>query len=264
MSEQVRQIHIPGTAAFESLRERVQIALTMWARQWIGDDEDDAQLLQTTIVVQPLGEEACGQAHSYESVRAEQGSMWFRRDDRDLATFATAVVGEEPVPSTLYVDAWIGEATNRARHARNHTLHAALLGASEEQQSSSSDDFLPGDLFRYGSGACEISCEALGLRAVVDSNVWRGIEKSSRRNARPLPKATPLDQAVRQASARLEVLLGEVEVELPKILDMRCGDVLRLPLRLDQGIPVTAQGLPLARAMLGEARGSKAIRVVAG
>jgi flagellar motor switch protein FliM len=78
-----------------------------------------------------------------------------------------------------------------------------------------------------------------------------------------LPKQTALDQAAARARMRLDAMLGSVEVELPKLLDLRCGDVLRLPLRLDQRICVLCEGIPLAHAALGETQGRKGMQVIA-
>jgi flagellar motor switch protein FliM len=46
-------------------------------------------------------------------------------------------------------------------------------------------------------------------------------------------------------------------------MDLRCGDVLRLPQRLDQGIAVLCEGKMLAHALLGETQGRKSVQLFA-
>lgn len=81
--------------------------------------------------------------------------------------------------------------------------------------------------------------------------------------ASSLVTLTPLDRAVQRTRVALDIMLGSVEVELPKLLDLRCGDVLRLPQRLDQRIAVLCAGRPLARAVLGETQGRKCVQLLA-
>jgi flagellar motor switch protein FliM len=55
-------------------------------------------------------------------------------------------------------------------------------------------------------------------------------------------------------------MLGDAELELPKVMDLRVGDVLRLSARLHEPLTVSCEGRPFARALLGVADGRKAIQ----
>jgi hypothetical protein len=122
---------------------------------------------------------------------------------------------------------------------------------------------LPENLRDFGSGAVQLSCEALGLFAIADRAVWRSVPPSERA-AVARPALTPVDRAASRAAVRLDVMLGSVEVELPKVLDLREGDILRLPQRLDQPLAVVCAGKPLAHAVLGEVHGRRGAQLVAG
>ena len=59
----------------------------------------------------------------------------------------------------------------------------------------------------------------------------------------------------------IQATLGDVEIELPKVMDLCRGDVLRLAVRLDQPLTLACEGKPFAHAALGEAAGRKAVQI---
>jgi flagellar motor switch/type III secretory pathway protein FliN len=120
---------------------------------------------------------------------------------------------------------------------------------------------LPASLFEFGAGAVYFSCEQLGLYAIADHSIWRAVPPNDRaRTARP--KLTPVDQAVKRPTARIDVVLGAVELDLSNMLDLRNGDVLRLPQRLDEGLSVLCEGQLLARGALGERDGRVSVQLI--
>lgn len=260
MSAAVRPIHVPGAAARESLRQRAQAALDAWAREWVSADPGGAQ---PTMVLQvcPVHEGDRSRDHErYDALRTETGVIWFRCTHDDRFTFDTAVAGAGLMADGSHADEWIAGVTDDAWGARNHALCSALLGSPVRDERTIPPS---AGLLALGSGAVELSCEALGLHALADSGVWRSVPPSERAAASPLPKLTPLDRAVQRTKVALDIMLGSVEVELPKLLDLRCGDVLLLPQRLDERIGVLFVGRPLARAVLGETQGRKCVQLLA-
>ena len=255
-----RPIHLPGTAALDSLRQRAQAAFDAWAREWVSGRVADGQRTAELSVCALAGERS--HAHEYEAVRSEAGCMWFRCSAADYLNFGSAVAGAELMPGSAYVDDWIADVIDCARNARNRALCSALLGTPVVNALPPSLIALPANLFAFGSGAVQLSCDALGLHVIADSAIWRSVPPSERAPAHRRAKLMPLDRAARRAKAKLDVMLGSVEVELPKLLDLRCGDVLRLPQRLDQGIAVLCEGKPLARAALGETHGRKCVQMI--
>jgi flagellar motor switch/type III secretory pathway protein FliN len=261
MSAAVRPIHVPGAAALESLRQRAQAALDAWARDWVSECASGAQ---PTVALQVCSEsdEARAQAHErYDALQGETGCIWFRCSPADRLGFGSAVVGTALMSGAAYVDDWIGAVAEKAWDERNRALCAALLNTPT---SSALPASMSASLFAFGSGAVELSCDELGLHAIADRGVWRSVAPLERGAVNPLPGLTPLAQAVHRSRVRLEVVLGSVEVELSKLLDLQCGDVLRLPRQLDRGVSLRCERKPFANAVLGAAQGRKCVQVFAG
>lgn len=256
MSAAVRPIHVPGVRAVEALRQRAQRALDEWAPQWVtGWSESARHVIELRVSIERVEQE-----HPYEPVGAVPGCMWVRSTATDRLAFARAVVGEALMPRSACADDWISGVTDHAWGARNRTLCQALLGELLAQTAPAGA--LPGSVFAFGSGAVQVSCDSLGLQAIVDAAIWKSVPPAQRA-ARPLTKPTPLDRAAQRAVVRLDVVLGSVEVDLPKVLDLQCGDVLLLPQRLSQPLPVLCNGKALARGVLGAMHGRKSVQLLA-
>lgn len=255
MNKNVRPIHVPGAAAMELLRQRAQAALESWAREWVSGWMQDERRI-ATLRISGLAAETHG--HEYEVLRTAAGCMWFRRDAMDRLSFNRAVMG---MHSPRLADDWIATATDHAWEVCKRELCSALLGTPITDAQPVSVNRLPAGLFAFGSGAVEFSCDELNLHAIADNAVWRSVPPDERCTARARPKLVLLERATHRCKVPLEVSLGSVSVELPKLLDLRCGDVLRLPQRLDQGIAVLCAGKPLARAALGVAQGRKGVQL---
>jgi Type III flagellar switch regulator (C-ring) FliN C-term len=258
MSAAVRPIHLPSVAAFDSLRQRAQAALDAWMQEWLSSYESNASPAATLQLRAAGGSEFVDAQEHFDAVRSETGCIWFRRSPVDRCSFGRAVVGAGLVADCVGVDDWIDEVIDRAWVARNRAVCSALLGAPTSGQLTASID---ASVFAFGSGAVQLSCDLLGMHAIADSAVWPSTPPGKRPIAPGLPKLTPLDQAARHAMVRLDVMLGSVEVELPKLLELGRGDVLRLPRRLNEGIAVLCAGRPLTHAVLGETHGRKCVRV---
>lgn len=257
MSDTVRPIHLPGAAALDTLRQRTQIALDEWARKWAGSHTGGAPHLQ----IETLPTAMDSRRHQFEVVHAGMGKIWFRTDGPDRAAFARAVVGPALTLDASLVDEWVETAVNRAREARNLSLCRALFGGTMFDSRAHSSP-LPASLFAFGAGAVVLRCEPLGCYAIVDGAVWRSVPPSERSRAPRRSELTPIERAVHGGRVRLEIELGNIELAVPRVLDLRPGDVLRVPTRLDEGITVCCGGKPLARAALGQRGGRKCVQVV--
>jgi hypothetical protein len=262
MSAQVRHLRLPGTAALDWLRERSQTALAAWSSEWLSSCDE------VTLEVGSALRTSWAPAHNWEMLRGEAGCIWFSAGVPERLKFGRAVVGTELIPSDA-VDHWIDAVVDRARDARNRALCRALLGGGDPPQVQSATPAaapvgsLPPELFAFGSGAVRISCDLLGLYAIADGGVWHSVPPGERPAAAARPGLTPLDRAMRSSHVHLDVVLGCVDLELSQLLDLRPGDALRLPQRLDQGAAVLCDGKLVARATLGDAHGRKAMQLIA-
>jgi len=251
---EVRPIHLPGASALAVVLQRTQAALAAWARDWVNDEQRLASLKAESADAEDLQA-----SQEFEATQGARGCVWIRHGARDRASFAQAVTGAGLMPRATFADEWIADLVDQAWKVRNRVLCEALVGAVQSAPSSQGRPW-PAHLSNVGSGAVRISCESLGLLAIADAGVWSLVPPIERKDAR-MPALVPLERAARRASLQLEVALGSVELDLPKVMDLRRGDVLRLPARIDQPFAVTCEGKPIARAMLGEAGGHKAIRL---
>lgn len=260
MSDAARPIHLPGANALDTVRQRAQAALDAWAHEWVSARAGQEQKI-TVVGIDTVLDDAPAVA-DYEALRTEIGCMWFRFGDTDRATFARAVLGSDLMLGARCADDWVAKVVERARATCMRALCMALVGAPPGDESSIRVTPIPAELFAFGSGAVRLSCDSLGLHAIVDGGVWRGVPPASRPASTGRTSFVPLDRAVQEARMRLEVVLGSVEIELPTLLGLQRGDVLRLPQRLEQAIAVLCDGKPLGRAALGELRGCKAVQFV--
>jgi hypothetical protein len=252
MSE-VRPIHLPGSSALSHVLQRARAVLADWTRDWVNDEECLAALSIESAVADDLRRPG-----EFEGLRGARGQVWFRRDATDRTNFGLTVLGAGLMPRAAYADDWIEHVANHAWSIRNRILCEALVGAPQSASSSESSASLA-ILARAGSGAIRLHCEPLGLHAIADSGVWSLVPPAERTATRD-QALEPLDRAARHSSLRIEVMLGSVELELPKVMDLRRGDVLRFPARLDQPLTVSCEGTPFARALLGDADGRKSIQ----
>jgi hypothetical protein len=251
----VRAFHLPGSSAVAVLQRRAYAALAAWAADWI----NDKQRLET-LHLECIDGQELHWSGEFESLRGAHGRMWFQRGARERLDFGRAVVSGALMPQSSYADDWIAQLAEHAWAARNRALCAAIVGAVETAMPEIGA--WPESLGSRGSGAVSIRCEPLGLYAIADAGIWSQVPPSERK-ATPLPAVVPLERATRHARLRVEVMLGRVELELPKLMDLCHGDVLRLPASLDEPFVVCCEGKPFARALLGDGDGSKAIQFTA-
>lgn len=69
-----------------------------------------------------------------------------------------------------------------------------------------------------------------------------------------------LREEILDAEVKLNTHLGEVELKLSEVSELRAGDVI--PLELDDAIMVFAEGIPLCRAQYGTHNGHVALKIV--
>lgn len=251
MNAVVRPLLLPGQHALAFIAARALQALQDWASDW-----SRAPLAASSLRVEPLATGALP-AGSFVELSAGAGRVWVRSRAEDKDTLAAAVLGDDFLPLSA-ADAWSLAALRDAMHARNVGLAQALVGAPL----ASSERHPDAAVFAVGSGAVQIVCEALGLYAIADGSVLSQVPPPDRP---PVPARAPLQpvlDAVRSAPVSLTVGLGSVELSLSHLLALETGDVICLPTRLDELLPVALEGRPVAGASLGHCGRHKAVQLV--
>jgi hypothetical protein len=258
MSAPVRAIQLPSATALSSVAQRLRAALAPWVSEWtLGGGTDSFAGL--AVDARCVDDEAALRAAEFQTVRTKTGTLWIRRTAADAARLGRAVVGDAMMPRGSWADDWVADVIEHAWAARNRAIASALLEATPDEGTSPLGA-LPSGLFAFGAGSVYCSCDALGLHLVADQSIWRLLPPNER-TPRARGRLTPIDEAARGAGLRIEVVLGTVELDLSKVLDLRCGDVLRLPQCLDEGLSILCEGHPVARAALGERRGRKCVQL---
>ncbi|MBV8464753.1 MAG: FliM/FliN family flagellar motor switch protein [Burkholderiales bacterium] len=71
----------------------------------------------------------------------------------------------------------------------------------------------------------------------------------------------PLPEALQNIAVRLDAQLGEIELPVAQLLSLAQGDVIRLPIRLDQELTLRAGDTTLCHAHLGQSGGCRALEL---
>jgi flagellar motor switch/type III secretory pathway protein FliN len=183
--------------------------------------------------------------------------VWIRNSVEDRNGLVRSLLGEAHLPVEGANDPWSRAALAQAVEERGHCLARALVG----EVVATTDRAPDGEVFDFASGAVQITCEALGLHVVANSGVLQHIPPRPRSVAsRPAPK--PLQEAAHSAPLTLTVVAGSVELDLVRLLDLQVGDVIRLPTRLTDRMPVMLDGQPVAQGSLGRCGEHKAVQLV--
>lgn len=259
MSTAARPIYFPSSAALDWVQQRARGALETWAAEWLlhwTGHPSQMQGLEIRVVSESMQRLRGG----YQELRGEAGSIWVRCIEGDRRNLGKAVVGAEFMPRSGAGDEWITQAIACAWEARNHALCTALLGAVVSEHFPS--DELPERLLDVGSGTLQVSCASMGLHAIVDGGVWNTVPAPIRANAPARSRLAPLEQAMRGARVSIEALLGSAELRLAQLLNLACGDVVRLPQRVGETIEVRCEGMHLSQAVLGAMHGYRSVRLL--
>lgn len=257
-SDVTRPIILLGETALNSLRLRAEAVLDAWAGDWMTTLRPRLRAAAAEVSPRPPHDEV------FEHWAGERGSVWFRCEAEDDALLGRTVVGPGLMTDAGCADDWIAEVVVRARQTRNRALCTALMGEPLAEPSLVPSTELPGSLHSLGSGAVHLSCSALGLSAIAAAEALTCLEPVGPVfQGRVRPALTPLNKALGGCKARLSVPLGSVEIALDTLLNLHCGDVLRLPQRLGDDLTVYCEGKPLAKAALGEQHGRKGVQLLA-
>jgi flagellar motor switch/type III secretory pathway protein FliN len=248
-----RPFLLAGDTARAVPRARAQAALDAWLMLWSRSGES------RQVSVHSIGE--CAHCEldgaQYQVVTGARSTLYIRRDDDLASKLGQIVLGDALIDEMGGSGAWVTEIVDVAREACQRAVSEALTDAPPGRDFTWLDA-PPSALFAPGSGALHIDCRPLGLHLYADAGVWRDALPNHARRSGTL---TGLSHAVRDSAARLEVRLGEVDMEIAKITDLRAGDVLRLPQPLQEGISVLCEGQRLASGLLGEMLGQKCVQL---
>jgi hypothetical protein len=263
MSDAVRTIQLPSATALSTIVQRLRAALASWVCEWTLGGFADA-FAGAAVNVRSVEAKHAPRTADFATVQTSAGSLWVRSSPADFARLGRCVVGDALMPLGSWADDWVADLVTRAWDARNCAIAAALLDAAPAADTSQvvpeSVGAVPANLFAFGAGSVHLSCELLGLNAVADRSIWRSTPPQDRVR-RAHGQLTPLEAAAQNATVRIDVVLGAVELDVLQLLDLRCGDVLRLPQSLDEGLGVHCEGHLLARGTPGERRGRKCVQL---
>jgi hypothetical protein len=199
---------------------------------------------------------------AFDEWGGERGHLWFRCERDDMLNLGRSLFGSYPGNEGEF-PAWIEKIILCARDDFRKAISKVLLGDGLVAASRVSSEAMPRSIFQSGSGAVQIVCPESGLYVVADMDIWKNRSLVlAGASSRALPPLSALEGALIRKTATLEVVLGGVQVELSMLLNLCCGDVLRLPNRLDDSLTVLCEGVPLARAHLGEVRGQVGVQLV--
>jgi len=258
MSASARPIHIPGAAACEALRGRVQAALDAWSLEWVC--RRGGELPQATVQIRTVHEGMSGPADEYEAAGEVAALAWFRCSDADCAGFSRAVTGQPLAADPAAADERLGQAIDLARCARNRALCAALIGEAVPAIEVGLSSTPPAAVFAMGSGAVELSCPAIGLHMIVDGSIWQRL-RTSRCDEQRLDQGLAVlcegRSLVRSVlpflgsvKVKVAVRVGSAEVSVAELLEMKQGAVLALDRAVEAPLDVLVDGQVVARGTL--------------
>jgi flagellar motor switch/type III secretory pathway protein FliN len=251
MSTAVRALHLVGEHALRSIEERVSRSLAGWCRDWVREPMPEPQ-----VSVQALTGASPRMVDCIE-IGGATGRVWIRASADDRNGAARAVLGDEFLPLATAGDAWSREALSRAIEQRNQSLAQTLIGDVHASMTRPADP----SLYAFASGAVQITCEALGVHLLADCAVLQHVPPHAHTPAvRPAPES--LKEAAREAPLTLTVGLGSVELDIAHLFELQPGDVICLPTRLADRLPVMLDGKAVAQGALGHCGQRKAVHLV--
>jgi flagellar motor switch/type III secretory pathway protein FliN len=253
MNATVRPIRLVSAHAANAIELRVLTALLAWTQDWLPATSPE---LRVSVAGEVATAELTGCFDAYQS---ESGRLWIRREEADDLALAAAVLGMRSHGQTLSLaDELLKPTLAQARRLRNEALAAVLIGQNPKATTDAPDPRLAG----YGSGALRIECAEIGLVALVDDSALQHVPPIERAGNAADAKLKPLEQTLGAARVALTATLSGVDMSLDALLGMREGDVLRLPLRLEDALDVEVDGQRLAGAYLGTQDGHRAVQLV--
>jgi flagellar motor switch/type III secretory pathway protein FliN len=253
MNATVRPIRLVSAHAANAIELRVLTALLAWTQDWLPATSPE---LRVSVAGEVAGTELAGCFDAYQS---DSGRLWVRREEADDVALAAAVLGMRSHGQSISLtDELLKHTLAQACRLRNEALAAVLIGQNPRLTTSAPD---PG-LAAYGSGALRIECAEIGLVALVDDGALQHVPPIERAGNAADAKLKPLEQTLSAARVALTATLSGVDLSLDALLGMREGDVLRLPLRLEDPLDVEVDGRRLVSAYLGTQDGHRAVQLV--
>lgn len=254
MSTDVRALQLPGRHALDSLAQRLSQGLQPWCARWC------AAPVHPTVVQAEAAEVSDHRpdGEPFVELAGASGRVWLRRAEADRQALARAVLGDAVQAEDHAGDPWALDLLDQAGVQLGEHIAQALVGELQ----SSQPRHPPAGLFAFGAGSTRLACPALGILLLADAGALLHVPPRPRDAApRRAPPLVPLLDAARQATLPLAVELGSVELDLAHLLELQPGDVLCLPTRLGDPLPVTLAGQPAARASLGHLGRHKAVQL---
>jgi flagellar motor switch/type III secretory pathway protein FliN len=249
----VRPLHFVSAHAANAIELRVLTAMLAWTQDWLPATSPELRVVVAGDVAQPH------LAGCFDAYQSESGRLWVRREQSDDGALAAALFGTPTSGSDMpLMDELVTSTLTLARRLRNEALAAVLIGSHTKATADAPDPRLAA----HGSGALRIECPGIGLVALVDDSALQHVPPIERAGSAAEPRLMPLEQTLSAARVAVSATLGGVDMSLDELLGMREGDVLRLPLRLEDPLDVQIDGRRLAGAHLGTRDGHRAVQLV--
>jgi flagellar motor switch/type III secretory pathway protein FliN len=247
VSASVRPLHWVTPHVAQAIELRVLAALTAWAQDWLPQDQVPLHVKVSALTALPNEKEP------FELHAAAGARLWVRQSPSDSQSLAAALLAS----AADTADPILAHAAQCAACERNASLALALVGEAAACQPATPDP----SLAAFASGALQLECPAIGLFAVTDASALRHVAPGERAPA--LERPAPLLRALGRASATATAVLGRVELPLNDLLQMRAGDVLRLPTSLEAALALEVSGVCFATAELGRVGHQVSVQLLA-
>jgi flagellar motor switch/type III secretory pathway protein FliN len=241
-----------------------QNALREWQAHW----HPDAALALACIDAAQAGETPADSSGTWAAYGATADTaLWVRRE-----------AGFERQLERFLFD--LDQSAKSGERRESELAGAVVAGALRDLEGAMLAAFAPGNiapvqaafaappawLLRRSAGTAvlRLSCGGKALDLFVPHTQLPARKKPVAPHTAPHAALTPLSTALRGCEARLTVQLGETEISLGSLASLAVGDVLRLPVGLDEPLKIFAgTGRQVGLGHLGQQDGNRAVEIFA-
>lgn len=263
----VRDLVLLSDKALGSIRTQLMNHWQAWATAWCGvpdasvtDEAFDLDVRRVADALEPLPDPSVWRTSGAAS------SLWRHAADASVQAFARQLVRRASGPFPGDGDWALG-----AARAALADLEVRWTGAVATAKPIAGDVVPLADALHPALGGVLASVPALGIHWLLSPALYRAWLPAGDAKAQPLPApiAGKLAEVLKPGALSLELGIGHVDIAVTDLLELRVGDVVRFPTRLDEPLPLVApkadgQRDELMRARLGHREGRLAVQVVSG
>lgn len=261
----VRDLVLLSDKALGSIHAQLMNHWQAWATAWCGvpdasvaDEAFDLDVRRVADVLEPLPDP------SVWCTSGEAASLWRYAADASVQAFARQLVRRASGPFSGDGDWALG-----AARAALADLEVRWTGAVATAKPVASDAVPLANALHPALGGVLVSVPALGIHWLLAPALYRAWLPARDIKAQPLaaPVGGQLAEVLKPGALSLELGIGHVDIAVTDLLELRVGDVVRFPTRLDEALPVVVpkpdgQRDELMRGRLGHRDGRLAVQVV--